>query len=102
MYDLRVAPDAVADLDEALVYLASVDVELMFDLQDEVDAFFLAISERPLSFQRHSGGPARRAFLNKFQYGIYFLIDADTVVVLGIFHFRDDPEKIAGRVGGAA
>jgi plasmid stabilization system protein ParE len=97
---VRLRPEAVGDVDRALAYYAEIRFELLAELQAEFDEYFAVIGERPLSFQVH-GGAVRRVFMRKFPYGIFFIVDEVEVIVLAVFHFADDPEKLESRLEDA-
>lgn len=99
--DIQLTPDAVADIDRALAYYATIRIELLLELQDEFDSFFDLLSERPLTFQTHAGA-IRRVFLAKFPYGVFYVVDDTTVTVLAVFHLADDPETLEVRLKGSA
>jgi len=71
-------PEAVADVDRALAYYAAIRVELLFELQDELDEYVAIVGDRPLSFQKHTT-EVRRAFLEKFPYGVFFIVEPTEV-----------------------
>ena len=96
-YTVRLRPEAVDDVDRALAYYASIRIELLVQLQAEFDNFFDSVGERPLSFQVHAGA-IRRVFMERFPYGIYYVVDETVVTVLAVFHFADDPGKLEQRL----
>jgi plasmid stabilization system protein ParE len=62
----------------------------------EVDLTISEVLTRPHSFpQVH--GEMRRAIVHRFPYGVFFLIVADTIVVLGIIHGHRNPESWRNR-----
>jgi plasmid stabilization system protein ParE len=99
-YAVRLRPEAIADVDRALAYYAAIRIELFLELEAEFDEHFEQLAERPLSFQAHNEA-TRRVFMRKFPYGIYYLIDKAEVIVLAVFHFADDPEKLEDRLENA-
>ena len=61
---------------------------------------FLAVVERALeSIQENPARfpiiyrEVRRALINRFPYGIFFLLEEERVVVLGVMHTARDPAK---------
>jgi len=100
-YTLRLTPDAVRDVDRALGYYASIRIELLIELQTELDDYLDRVAERPLSFQSHERSEVRRAFMEKFPYGIFYIVEGDEVVVLAVFHVADDPVDLNARLADA-
>lgn len=56
----------------------------------DLDAVIASIAERPGSFPDvHQG--MRRAQLRDFPYGVFFVVGAGEIVVLGVIDLRRDP-----------
>jgi hypothetical protein len=41
----------------------------------------------------------RRCLLRRYPYSIYFTIEGDMVLVIGLFHCARDPRRIASELG---
>jgi hypothetical protein len=54
---------------------------LPLELFDEFDEVLALISEHPEAFPLFEG-PIRRAILKQFPYGIYYVVEAEQIVVL--------------------
>jgi toxin ParE1/3/4 len=67
------------------------------ELLEEADAVFAQIAQFPESKpMRHRH--FRRALLQRFPYGIFYVVEADEIVVLAVLHLAQDPAAIAGRL----
>ncbi len=55
-----------------------------------LDATFRLIQENPDLFPTIYTA-IRRAFIRRFPYGIFYLVEHDRVVVLAVMHVRRDP-----------
>jgi plasmid stabilization system protein ParE len=89
-YSLLVRPEAQADLAETLKWYEE-QAGLGRQFVEMVDAALVSITKNPLAY------PAvrkvvRRALTKRFPYGVLYLVEADTVVVLAILHQARDPE----------
>jgi len=96
---LIVEPEAEADAAAAVAWYEarSVDAAIAF-LEAFREAAIRAL-EQPLSYEVRERG-LRRVPLQRFPYGLYFLVADDSVVVVACFHARRDPVVLTGRVRG--
>ncbi len=63
---------------------------------EAVDEALASITRNPLAFAIVRN-VVRRALTKRFPYGILYLVEADTVVVLAILHQARDPDLWARR-----
>ena len=89
-------PLARIELDEAVDWYEARRRGLGLELLDEVNAALGRIVESPGRFRRVRG-EVRRALLRRFPYALHFLVEADGIVVLAVFHVRRDPRHLEGR-----
>lgn len=59
----------------------------------EVDAVFAHIEPNPLMCQAVHGN-VRRALTKRFPYGVFYVIDAEDVVVIGVLHAARNPRLV--------
>jgi plasmid stabilization system protein ParE len=78
-----IAPAAKADLVAAAEWYdeREPDSLLPLELFAEFDSVVDLIAETPEAFPRYNGD-VRRAILRQFPYGLYYVVEADRVVVL--------------------
>jgi plasmid stabilization system protein ParE len=53
----------------------------------------LRIIERNAKYCLNLGDGYRRAHINRFPYNVYFLIEENKAIILGILHQHRDPEE---------
>jgi len=62
----------------------------------ELDRVLQRIRETPLQFPEVDEG-VRRALLRRFPYGVYFLLDSASVVILAVLHLHRRPRVVRER-----
>ncbi len=89
---VSIRPEAEADLDETRRWYEQ-------QRQGLGDDFLLCFEEALDKVRRN---PAiypivykhlRRGLIRRFPYGIFYFVEADTIVVVGVFHGRRDPKR---------
>jgi len=83
--------EAEVDLFEAALWYETEREGLGFDFDGEINATLDRIAERPQQFPV-VGGNIRRAIVDRFPYGIFFIEHEEALVVIGILHLHRDPE----------
>ena len=64
---------------------------LSVDFELSLDAAFHYLERNPQLFQRKYN-ESRAVFLDKFPYGIHYIVNESTVKIIGVFHTRQNPE----------
>lgn len=95
-YNLTVRPEAEIDIQEAFDWYESHQQTLGRNFIEELDNLLQRIEEHPLGFQKVYG-ELRRAFLRRFPYALYFLIDDSTIAIKGVLHQRKNPNEWQSR-----
>ena len=95
-YRLLIRPEAEFDLAAAYRWYEDKDAGLGTEFLRTVEAALLGIQKTPQAHQIIFK-EIRRALTKRFPYGIFFLIDNDTISVLGVLHVRRDPAVIKAR-----
>jgi len=90
-YELSVLPEAEADLAEAYHWHEERVPELGVLFRDRVDECLMRIQRNPFAYQVVHG-QVRRALLRKYPYGIFYFVEEETIVIIGCFHGRRDPQ----------
>lgn len=81
-----------ADLAEAFEYYEAQLSGLGYELIATVEHQLERIAKNPAQYQvLHRG--VRRAVVRRFPYGIFYLVEAEGVVILAIEHQARDPER---------
>ncbi|MBN2423425.1 MAG: type II toxin-antitoxin system RelE/ParE family toxin [Calditrichaceae bacterium] len=62
-----------------------------------LDASIQAISRTPKAYPKVYKD-IRRVFLNRFPYGIFYLIQGKMVVIFAVYHEKRNPENLKNRI----
>ena len=92
-YEVVFLDDAENDIDEAYIWYESKQRGLGLDFISEVDNAILYIKENPESY-RKIFLETRRFIVNRFPYGLYYLIDKkhNLINVIGVINFKRNPK----------
>jgi plasmid stabilization system protein ParE len=96
-YRLIIRPEAEAELAEAFDWYEGRVPGLGADLLVAVDAAIDSILSNPLQYPTIHRS-ARRALTRRFPYQVLFIVEADAVVVIAIFHGARDPKRWQDRL----
>lgn len=93
-----VRPEAEADIDEAYVWYESRSLGLGARFLDAVEETIGVVREAPHRFPEKHREPdfvIRRALVDGFPYGVFFIWDetADATSVIACMHARRDPRR---------
>jgi len=94
-YPVKILPEALKDLEEALVFYESVSIKVKDKFLNELDKLIKLIADFPEIF------PAKRkhyreALMKKFPFVIIYTFDGTQVTVYAVFHVRRAPESKPG------
>lgn len=89
---LHVEPEAEAELGEAIAWYESRHRGLGLEFARVVRAGFAAIERTP-ELGPVVDGRIRQVVLRRFPYTIYYVLEADRIAVLAVFHGRRDPRQ---------
>jgi plasmid stabilization system protein ParE len=95
--EVRLRPEAEQDLYEAARWYEEQRRGLGQEFLDEALAAFSAIAERPLASAAVYGS-LRRALLHRFPFGVFFLVDGDEAIVIGVLHGSRHPRRWKSRL----
>jgi len=93
---LFIRPEAERDLAEAYEWYEAREPGLGSDFLAEVDAVFEHIETNPAMFQE-AHGKVRRALTKRFPYGVFYLVDSEDLVVIGVLHTARNPRLVRKR-----
>ncbi len=91
-YQLLVSQEARLDIFDAFLWYENQKDNLGFEFELALEEGFQKIVVSPLAFQKQYDN-IHIHFIDRFPYGIHYLIDDDFVRVFGVFHTRRDPSK---------
>lgn len=97
-YELRFAPEALAELDEILTYINEKSPQGSLRVQGCVQAAVNALRQFP-----HTGQvvgmqppPVRRVLATPYPYAVFYEIAADEIIIVGVRHTARDPASMPG------
>ena len=96
-HELRLRPEAEADLAEAATWYESQRPGLGHAFLDQVAAVLAALAEEPRRYPKVHRG-VRRALLSRFPFGVFYHIEPDRIVVLAVMHASRHPRHWKRRV----
>ena len=92
-YSLRFHPELHNDLIRNLKWYQNKDPSLANAFIELFYSSVQKITVNPLAYVKINED-YRRILMKKFPYTIYFYIENETVIVAGLFHVAQNPEKI--------
>lgn len=92
MTEYRLLADLDADLDIAAAFdwYENEWRGLGSEFLDELQAAYDRIMSSPLQYARLRSN-VRRALVRRFPYAVYFIVEADVIVVFAVMHVSRDP-----------
>lgn len=93
---VRLRPEAEEDIEQAASWYQRQREGLAYEFIDAVEAALNAIKEKPEAYPKVYK-TARRALIQKFPFGIHYLIEQDQVVVFAVMHASRDPKRWKSR-----
>ncbi len=87
---------AQLELDESVSWYENKRMGLGREFRLEIEKHLEKIANQPQRF-RQIRGQVRRVVLQRFPYSIYFLAEADRIIVLAVFHARRAPQNLEPR-----
>lgn len=91
-YRLIIRPDAEAELAEAFDWYERRVTGLGADFLVAVDAAVDSVRSNPLQYPLIYR-TVRRALVQRFPYQVLFVLEADIITVIGVFHGARDPQR---------
>ncbi|HEY9535412.1 MAG TPA: hypothetical protein VIQ77_12795 [Mucilaginibacter sp.] len=92
MYQLLVSDETRLDILDAFSWYESRQPGLGKDFQLCLETGFNLISRDPSLFQKRYKS-VRIHFIERFPYGIHYLVDKNTIKVFGLFHTSRNPTR---------
>lgn len=96
-YRSLIRPEAVNDLEVAFLWYEEKRIGLGHDFLLQVDAGIRFIERNPeISLKEYKG--TRRYFIKRFPYKIIYLIEKESIIVLGVIHGKRNPNLTKERL----
>lgn len=96
-YSLLISDEANADILDAFLWYESARAGLGMDFELCLEAEFNRIIRNPRQYQTQYK-KIRVAYINRFPYGIHFLVENKFIKVIAVFHTSRDPENWEDRL----
>lgn len=90
-------PLAQTELDDAFSWYEEQAVGLGYEFLDELDKSIRLIASFP-NFHPLVDKKVRRCLINRFPYGLFFGVSADTIIVVAVAHLKRKPTYWSGRI----
>lgn len=96
-YHLDFLPGVEDEIIEASQWYENKKEGLGFDFLLSVEASLFSIQRRPLSFQKVFS-TVRRTLIKRFPYGIFFVLEEETITVIAVINFYRHPKTWQARL----
>lgn len=94
---LNYTPQALAELEDVLAYIAERSPQGARRVQSRIQAFTLLLSDQPQIGRRTSLGRVRRIMVVPYPYFIFYEVQDHELVVLAVRHARRHPDSFPGK-----
>ena len=95
--NIVVRSSAEKDITEAIEWYEKQLPGLGSRFLNDIDQTIISIKDNP-EIYRKVYKDFRRALLNKFPFGIYYLLESDKVVIFAVYHEKRNPKSWKKRV----
>ena len=95
--NIIIRPEAVDDIFSAYDWYEEQQLGLGAEFAQELSNNMDLIIELPKMYSELYRG-IRRALLKRFPFGVYYLVNEETNIVLAVLHLAMDPERWKSRV----
>ena len=90
-YQIIVRPEAEQDLRDAFSWYESRKPGLGFDFKHCVEEVLSRLTRTPYIYPKVYK-QVKRAFIKRFPFGIFYVVEENRVVILAVLHARRNPE----------
>ena len=97
MYQLLFTPEAYEDIKCAYDWYESQRQGLGEDFLSLLESSYADIAEAPMQY-RELYRSVRRKLMRRFPYGIFFVLNDSTVIILAVLHTKRDPKSWEKRI----
>ena len=96
-YELIIRPEARADLLETFNWYQEQRHGLGFDFKLCVDEVISKIRKHPLIYRKVYKN-IRRSVTKRFPFGVFYIVEDQTIIVLAVIHAKRDPSNWQNRI----
>lgn len=87
---LRISVEAGSDISEAVQWLRERSPSVPQRFRTSLEETFGSILEHPFMFP-NVHGEIRRALLRKFPYAVFFIVEGEDAIIVGVIHQARHP-----------
>ena len=88
---------AEAEFDDSIAYYENEREGLGREFRTTIGQYFQRIADHPEWFPKVRGEVRRAVILRRFPFVIHFLVEAERIVILSVFHTSRKPEQLKYR-----
>ena len=88
---------AEKEFDDSIAYYEAEREGLGQEFRAAIEQYFQRIADNPEWFPKVRGEVRRAVVLRRFPFVIHFLIEAERIVILSVFHTSREPEQLKYR-----
>jgi plasmid stabilization system protein ParE len=88
---------AEREFDDSIAYYENEREGLGQEFRTVIEQYFQRIADNPEWFPEVRGAVRRAVVLRRFPFVIHFLIEAERIVILSVFHTSREPEQLKHR-----
>ena len=88
---------AEKEFDDSIAYYENERAGLGQEFRAAIEQYFQRIADNPEWFPKIRGEVRRAVVLRRFPFVIHFLIEAERIVILSVFHTSREPEQLKYR-----
>ena len=88
---------AEKEFDDFIAYYEGEREGLGQEFRAAIEQYFLRIADNPEWFPKIRGEVRRAVVIRRFPFVIHFLIEAERIVILSVFHTSREPEQLKYR-----
>ena len=88
---------AEKEFDDSIAWYEAKREGLGQEFRATIEEYFQRIADKPEWFPKVRGEVRRAVVLRRFPFVIHFLIEADRIVILSVFHTSREPEQLKYR-----
>ena len=88
---------AEQEFDDSIAYYEGEREGLGQEFRTAIEQYFQRIADNPEWFPKVRGEVRRAVVIRRFPFVIHFLIEAERIVILSIFHTSREPEQLKYR-----
>jgi plasmid stabilization system protein ParE len=94
---LQFTKEALFDIEEIVLWYEEQREGLSYDFELCLEAGINEIIRTPTAYQKRYK-QVKVLFISRFPYGIHYLVNPDSIIVIGVFHTSRSPKNWSKRI----